>query len=82
MLYNIDNCNAQGEYYLPDAIQLLLKAGKKAGAYTADNANAVLGANDCMQLNHLNVIARELILKAAYAKRSGNSLYRWCGDRS
>ena len=55
--------NAQGEYYLPDAIQLLLKAGKKAGAYTADNANAVLGANDCMQLNHLNVIARELILK-------------------
>ncbi len=25
--------------------------------------NAVLGANDCMQLNHLNVIARELILK-------------------
>ena len=63
VLYNIDNCNAQGEYYLPDAIQLLLKAGKKAGAYTADNANAVLGANDCMQLNHLNVIARELILK-------------------
>ena len=51
------------KYYLPDAIQLLLKAGKKAGAYTADNANAVLGANDCMQLNHLNVIARELILK-------------------
>ena len=63
MLYNIDNCNAQGEYYLPDAIQLLLKAGKKACAYTANNANAVLGANDCMQLNHLNVIAREIILK-------------------
>ncbi|MBS5342945.1 MAG: NTP transferase domain-containing protein [Clostridium sp.] len=63
VLYNIDNCNAQGEYYLPDAIQLLLKAGKKAGAYTANNANAVLGANDCMQLNHLNVIAREIILK-------------------
>lgn len=63
VLYNIDNCNAQGEYYLPDAIKLLLAAGKKAGAYTASNANVVLGANDCMQLNDLNVIARELVLK-------------------
>jgi len=62
VLYNIDNCNAQGEYYLPDALNLLLAAGKKAGAYTADNANVVLGANDCMQLNSLNVIARELLL--------------------
>ncbi len=63
VLYNINNCNAQGEYYLPDAIALLIRAGKKAGAYTADNANAVLGANDCMQLNSLNAVARELILK-------------------
>ncbi len=63
VLYNIDNCNAQGEYYLPDAIALLLAAGKRAGAYTAAQPYAVMGANDCMQLNQLNAVARELILQ-------------------
>ncbi len=63
VLYNIDNHNAQGEYYLPDAVSLLLENGKNAGVYTAVNANAVLGANDCMQLSQLNTVARKLLLK-------------------
>lgn len=62
VLYNIQTNNAQGEYYLPDAIKLLISGGKKAAAYTTSNANTVLGANDCLQLNALNSIARENIL--------------------
>lgn len=55
--------NAQGEYYLTDAVQLLLSQGKTAQAFPA-GADAVLGANDCLQLYELNVIARDKILAA------------------
>ena len=62
VLDKIQNNNAQGEYYLPDAIKLLIAGGKKAAAFTTSNANTVLGANDCLQLNALNSIARDNIL--------------------
>lgn len=64
ILDRITNKNAQGEYYLTDAIRLLIENGKSAAAYTAEDPNAVLGANDCLQLNVLNNIAREGILRA------------------
>lgn len=51
------NNNAK-EYYLPDAIKLLLADGKKVGAFTADCSDAVLGANDPAQLEELNEIAK------------------------
>lgn len=50
--------NAQKEYYLTDCIELLLKAGKKAGAFTSENKNVSLGANDRRGLLALNDIAR------------------------
>jgi len=62
ILSRIQNNNAQGEYYLTDAVKLLIQCGKKAAAHTTSEANAVLGANDCLQLNALNSIAREEIL--------------------
>ncbi|NLG92960.1 MAG: NTP transferase domain-containing protein [Clostridiales bacterium] len=62
ILNKIQNNNAQGEYYLPDAVKLLIESGKRAAAHTTSEANAVLGANDCLQLNALNSIAREEIL--------------------
>ena len=49
--------NSSKEYYLPDALDLLLKAGKKVGAFTAKSADTVLGANDPQQLEELNQIA-------------------------
>ena len=52
------NNNAK-EYYLPDALKLLLEDGKKVGAYTAECSDTVLGANDPAQLEGLNRIARE-----------------------
>lgn len=51
------NNNAK-EYYLPDAIKLLLADGKKVGAFTAECSDTVLGANDPAQLEELNEIAR------------------------
>ncbi|HEX3000532.1 MAG TPA: NTP transferase domain-containing protein [Armatimonadota bacterium] len=62
ILPQIKNANVQGEYYLTDAVALLIAQGKRAGACTAGNANAVRGANDCLQLHELNVIARDAVL--------------------
>lgn len=53
--------NAQGEYYLPDAVQYLCSHGKKAGAFEAA-AEACLGANDRKSLAALNSLARAQIL--------------------
>lgn len=57
VLNGITTNNSSKEYYLPDALDLLLEAGKKVGAYTAGSADTVLGANDPQQLEELNRIA-------------------------
>lgn len=64
ILPKIRNSNSQGEYYLTDAVELLIAEGKRAGACPAQSANAVRGANDCFQLHELNTIARDMILSA------------------
>ncbi len=61
-LPQIRSDNKQGEYYLTDAVGILLSHGKKAGAFAAEGPDAVKGANDCLQLHELNVIARETVL--------------------
>ena len=53
-----------GEYYLPDAVKLL---GDAANAFTADSASVVMGANDPVQLNELNRIARKAVLDSMIA---------------
>ena len=57
VLGKIKSDNKAGEYYLPDAIKLLLSDGKTVGAFTAECSDAVLGANDPQQLEELNQIA-------------------------
>lgn len=64
VLYSITNSNTQNEYYLTDAIKLLIDSGRRAGVFTAPNADTVLGANDCVQLNSLNEIARGRVLES------------------
>ena len=59
VLGKIRSDNKAGEYYLPDAVKLLLQSGKTVGAYTAECSDAVLGANDPEQLEELNRIAGE-----------------------
>ena len=62
VLHNIQNNNSTGEYYLPDAIRLLLSRGQRAGAFLTGDSNVVLGANDRKQLSELNSIAKRKVL--------------------
>ena len=57
VLDSITSDNAAKEYYLPDALKLLLADGKVVGAFTASSPDTVLGANDPQQLEELNQIA-------------------------
>lgn len=57
VLDRITTNNKAGEYYLPDALKLLLDDDKKVGAFTAACSDAVMGANDPAQLKELNEIA-------------------------
>lgn len=59
VLDDIKADNSQKEYYLPDALKLLLKNGKKVGAFAASSVDTVLGANDPKQLKELENIAIE-----------------------
>ncbi len=57
VLDSITSDNAAKEYYLPDALKLLLADSKVVGAFTASSPDTVLGANDPQQLEELNQIA-------------------------
>ena len=57
VLDEIKSDNNAREYYLPDALKLLLEKGEKIGAYTAKSPDTVLGANDPAQLKELEEIA-------------------------
>lgn len=67
VLSGIQNNNSTGEYYLPDAIKLLISRGEKAGAFLTGDSTVVLGANDRKQLAELNSIAKERILQRLMA---------------
>lgn len=67
LLSALDDIAAMGrdkkEIYLTDAIEILINNGKRADAFTAENADVILGANDRYQLMKLNELARGRILK-------------------
>ncbi len=58
VLDRITSNNKAKEYYLPDALKLIIGDGKTAGAFTAKTADVAMGANDPSQLEELNEIAR------------------------
>ena len=49
-LHQVNNDNAQGEYYLPDVIGIFQKAGKKVGAFEMDDFEESMGVNDRIAL--------------------------------
>lgn len=59
VLDEIKSDNNAKEYYLPDALKLLLEKNNKIGAFTAKSSDTVLGANDREQLRELENIAVE-----------------------
>ncbi|MBQ9097368.1 MAG: bifunctional UDP-N-acetylglucosamine diphosphorylase/glucosamine-1-phosphate N-acetyltransferase GlmU [Clostridia bacterium] len=53
--------NAQGEYYLTDTIEILLKNGYTVGAYKMADNKEIMGINDRMQLAHAESVMRRRI---------------------
>lgn len=49
-LQKVTNDNAQGEYYLPDVIEILKKEGKTIAAYQTDDFSETIGVNDRIAL--------------------------------
>jgi bifunctional UDP-N-acetylglucosamine pyrophosphorylase / glucosamine-1-phosphate N-acetyltransferase len=53
--------NAQGELYLPQALDLLRAKGVAIAAHRIDDQRLVLGVNDLVQLAHVRSIAQQAI---------------------
>lgn len=62
LLHGIGNNNAQGEYFLPDTLKLLLGSGDKVGLHVLADAEEALGINDRTQLAHAEKVMRERVL--------------------
>lgn len=63
LLGKLRNDNSKGEYYLTDTVAIALSEGKKVGAFTTVNKDAVLGANSRVQLYELNEKVRRQLLE-------------------
>ena len=57
-LKKVTNDNAQGEYYLPDVLEILQKQGEKIWAVAADDYESTLGINSRQQLAGAEKILR------------------------
>ena len=60
-LKDLNNSNDQGEYYLTDTLEILIKKGFKVGAYVVDNSEEILGVNDRLQLYEVSEILKKRI---------------------
>jgi bifunctional UDP-N-acetylglucosamine pyrophosphorylase / glucosamine-1-phosphate N-acetyltransferase len=63
-LGRLSNENAQGEYYLPDAIPALRDAGHKVAAHLSEDLGVTMGVNNRADLASVEAIARQRILDA------------------
>jgi bifunctional UDP-N-acetylglucosamine pyrophosphorylase/glucosamine-1-phosphate N-acetyltransferase len=63
LLHAIDNQNAQDEYYLPDIVPLALKAGLSVETVIMDDADEMLGVNDRIQLEQVENLMQQRIIK-------------------
>ena len=60
-LAKVDNNNAQGEYSLPDTIELIRNAGGLAGAYNGASIEELMGVNSRLQLSEAETTMRKRI---------------------
>lgn len=68
-LGQLRNDNAQGEYYLPDALEILKSEGKRVDAYRLEDAEDVTGVNTQQQL----LEAAEVIRRRKAASEQGTT---------
>lgn len=57
----VNNDNAQGEYYLPDTLEILRNQGHVVGAYQIADFNESMGVNDRVALAKANQVLRARI---------------------
>lgn len=60
-LKHVNNDNAQGEYYLPDVLEILQNEGEDVRAWQTDDFTETLGVNDRVQLARAEQIMRQRI---------------------
>ncbi|MFD2444311.1 bifunctional UDP-N-acetylglucosamine diphosphorylase/glucosamine-1-phosphate N-acetyltransferase GlmU [Bacillus sp. CGMCC 1.16607] len=60
-LKSVSNDNVQGEYYLPDVIEILKRQGEKVIAFQTNDFNETLGVNDRIALAEAESIMRKRI---------------------
>lgn len=60
-LSKLSNNNVQGEYYLTDTIEILLKQGEKVAAYATLEKDDILGVNSRVQLAQVTQILKQRI---------------------
>ena len=61
LLRDVDNRNAQGEYYLTDVVAAARRAGERVEALLIDDAEEAMGINDRIQLAEAGRIMRQRI---------------------
>ena len=66
VLGKLTTSNAAGEYYLTDAIDIIISMVMHAGAYISGNPGVAMGANSRAQLAGLNETARRMLIERAY----------------
>ncbi|KKB72760.1 MULTISPECIES: bifunctional UDP-N-acetylglucosamine diphosphorylase/glucosamine-1-phosphate N-acetyltransferase GlmU [Bacillus] len=59
----VSNDNVQGEYYLPDVIEILKNQGETVAAYQTDNFQETLGVNDRVALSQAEKYMKQRINK-------------------
>lgn len=60
-LKRVSNDNAQGEYYLPDVIEILRNDGEKVSAYVTPDFEETLGVNDRVALAKAEKIMKQRV---------------------
>ena len=59
----VSNDNVQGEYYLPDVIEILKNQGETVAAYQTGNFQETLGVNDRVALSQAEIYMKQRINK-------------------
>lgn len=70
-LRRLDNRNAQGEYYLTDVVEILVRAGYQVAGFLVADSDELSGANDRNQLSLVERSMRERI-NASFMLRGVN----------
>ncbi|TLS35110.1 bifunctional UDP-N-acetylglucosamine diphosphorylase/glucosamine-1-phosphate N-acetyltransferase GlmU [Pseudalkalibacillus caeni] len=60
-LKHVNNDNVQGEYYLPDVIEILQKRGEKVAAFKTPHFNETIGVNDRVALARAERLLKQRI---------------------